>query len=83
MSRFSIPCDERRIILALWTRPDGRERLFEKADNIFFMASVKTGIVSTVFLRIMLHLFFRYKEHYAPIKTKSKDLFTCNCAKLY
>ena len=45
-------------MLALLTSPDGRERLFEKADNMFFMASDKTGIVSIVFLRIITHPFF-------------------------
>ncbi|XBX06026.1 hypothetical protein QMP26_37540 [Enterocloster clostridioformis] len=40
------------------TSPDGRERLFGKADNMFFMASDKTGIVSIVFLRIITHPLF-------------------------
>lgn len=45
-------------MLALLTSPDGRERLFEKADDMFFMASDKTGIVSIVFLHIITHPFF-------------------------
>ena len=44
--------------MALLTSPDGRERLFEKADNMFFMVSDKTEIVSIVFLRIITHPFF-------------------------
>ncbi len=32
--------------------------LFEKADSILLMSSVKTGIVSTVFLRIMFLFVF-------------------------
>ena len=43
---------------ALLTNPDGRVQLSEKADNMFFMASDKIGIVSIVFLRIIAHLFF-------------------------
>ena len=43
---------------ALLTNPDGKQRLFEKADNMLSMASDKTGIVSIVFLRIIAHPFF-------------------------
>lgn len=46
------------LMLALLTSPDVREQLFEKADNMFFMASDKTRIVSIVFLRIITHPFF-------------------------
>ena len=55
---LSSPCDASRTMLTLLTSPDGRERLLEKADNMLFMASDKTGIVSIVFLRIITHPFF-------------------------
>ena len=52
------PCDASKTMPALLTNPDGRVQLSEKADNMFFMASDKIGIVSIVFLRIIAHLFF-------------------------
>ena len=64
---LSSPCDASRTIQALLTNPDGRERLFEKTDNMLFMASDKTGIVSIVGgVTILL----KSKNKYGTIKEK-------------
>ena len=46
------------LLIVHFNLPQGRERLFEKADKMLLMASDKTGIVSIVFLRIITHPFF-------------------------